>query len=403
MPSPHLQSVLPPTANAFPQDGKTQTAAGCRILLLADDLTGACDASVGFVHQGFTAAVLLKTEAAEQLPAEDLLAVVTDTRALEPEAARERVLAQSQLRNCNGLNIFHKIDSAGRGNPGMELEALAQQTGCEAIVFTPAFPTAGRTVRDGRLFVSDFSGQAKVVELAELIPAPLRDRIAHIPAGPAATVQAAMVEHCSAGRNLWICDAASEADLAVLVEAASGTKLRLLWSGAAGLAAAVAGHLAREGRIKPACTPLPHPEGRTLVISGTDHPVTMAQMEELDSHAVALQLDAPELPAFDCGRVQMDWAQVSPESVRAFWRHLHKADPRPIAVLVLTGGDTAAFVLEALGARALLLGGELERGIPWSRVQGGMAEGSLVVTKSGGFGSPMSLRQCAEFSQRMVG
>jgi uncharacterized protein YgbK (DUF1537 family) len=44
--------------------------------------------------------------------------------------------------------------------------------------------------------------------------------------------------------------------------------------------------------------------------------------------------------------------------------------------------------VQALEAHSFLLQGEIAPGIPWGLVQGGIAHGCLVVTKSGGFGAP---------------
>ena len=59
--------------------------------------------------------------------------------------------------------------------------------------------------------------------------------------------------------------------------------------------------------------------------------------------------------------------------------------------LVLTGGETALAVCRALGATAIHICGELEVGIPWGRLAGGVAPGLPVVTKAGGFGGPESI------------
>ena len=53
---------------------------------------------------------------------------------------------------------------------------------------------------------------------------------------------------------------------------------------------------------------------------------------------------------------------------------------------MLTGGDTALAVCRALGASALWLDGEIERGMPRGRLADGPHEGLSVVTKAGGFG-----------------
>ncbi len=59
--------------------------------------------------------------------------------------------------------------------------------------------------------------------------------------------------------------------------------------------------------------------------------------------------------------------------------------------LFLTGGETALAVCRALGATEIDILGELEAGIPWGRLAGGIAPGLQVVTKAGGFGRSDSL------------
>jgi len=56
------------------------------------------------------------------------------------------------------------------------------------------------------------------------------------------------------------------------------------------------------------------------------------------------------------------------------------------STMLLTGGDTALAVLQALGAMTLRIEGEAAPGLPWFNVTvGGVS--IAVITKSGGFGS----------------
>jgi uncharacterized protein YgbK (DUF1537 family) len=59
--------------------------------------------------------------------------------------------------------------------------------------------------------------------------------------------------------------------------------------------------------------------------------------------------------------------------------------------LVLTGGATARFVCERLGAHGVRLEGELQPGVPYGTLHGGLWHGVQVVTKAGGFGTPDTL------------
>ena len=60
------------------------------------------------------------------------------------------------------------------------------------------------------------------------------------------------------------------------------------------------------------------------------------------------------------------------------------------AALVATGGETARALLTRIGARTLDLAGEVEPGVPVSR----MADGRPVVTKAGAFGDAGTLCRC---------
>ena len=67
-----------------------------------------------------------------------------------------------------------------------------------------------------------------------------------------------------------------------------------------------------------------------------------------------------------------------------------------LGALVLTGGETAHVVLRELGAKGIEIRGEAAPGAPWGRVLGGVGEGAVAVTKSGGFGTPPTLAKILE-------
>jgi uncharacterized protein YgbK (DUF1537 family) len=74
----------------------------------------------------------------------------------------------------------------------------------------------------------------------------------------------------------------------------------------------------------------------------------------------------------------------------AAWAH-RACREHELGGLFLTGGETALAVCRALGVTGIDILGELEAGIPWGRLAGGVAPGLQVVTKAGGFGRPDSL------------
>ncbi len=68
--------------------------------------------------------------------------------------------------------------------------------------------------------------------------------------------------------------------------------------------------------------------------------------------------------------------------------------------LVLCGGDIAIATCRALGAVGIVLGGEVEPGVPWGHLVGGERPDLPVITKAGGFGTPHVFRTAIRFLRR---
>ena len=64
--------------------------------------------------------------------------------------------------------------------------------------------------------------------------------------------------------------------------------------------------------------------------------------------------------------------------------------------LILTGGDTAAQILDAFEAKSIRSRAEVLAGIPQGEILGGAADGLPVITKSGAFGAQDALSRCVE-------
>ncbi|MGA2753508.1 MAG: four-carbon acid sugar kinase family protein [Terracidiphilus sp.] len=335
-----------------------------RIVLLADDLTGACDAGAAFLRTGRTVRIWFGTSVQFSTP-ESVQAFNTSSRALSPRrAARAVSLACTALAGDPNSLFFKKVDSAARGPLGAELLAAHRALGTRAILFAPAFPAAGRTVSDGILEIQDAAGEHSKIHLDHLFPITARGRIIHI------SHARELAPALDSGQTLLICDSSTQADLDALARAAEDLP-GLLYAGSAGLAAAFAGLI----RARPQEALVPH-AARTLLIAGTSHPVTRLQLEAIDSG------DADNIRVL---RLSFQFGATA--RIRSAFRSY-----APQA-LILTGGETAELAVRALDAHSFILLGEFTPGIPWGIVQGGDAHGCTVVTKSGGFGSPNALNE----------
>src|SRR5918992_3547583 len=117
------------------------------IAVIADDLTGAADTGVQFVHAGYRTAVLFR---ATEILEDNLDAVVfdTDSRAMPAGFAAKRVVDAAHAARGARL-VYKKLDSTLRGNVAAELAAALGGARRERVVVAPAFPAAGRTTVGG--------------------------------------------------------------------------------------------------------------------------------------------------------------------------------------------------------------------------------------------------------------
>jgi uncharacterized protein YgbK (DUF1537 family) len=362
------------------------------VIILADDLTGACDSAVAFLASGHSVRVVLDVscagartlqhEVSKHKPT--VWAFTTETRNLQEKLATESVAKSiaalpSTLQNCI---FFKKVDSAARGHLGAETITAFQCSGATLALVAPAFPQAGRTVQSGVLRVRDSSGQDATISLCELFPQMDSAHIDSLPIGTESQLEQEIRAAIANGTRILLCDAETQADLDRLALVAYRSSHPILWTGSAGLARALAFALPSvPAKLAPQA---PHRDGRTLLFVGTSHPVTKRQLAHLD----------PVPDPLDRTVHAVGFNAASAQEIRAVF------SAAPVAALILTGGDTAAFVLRTLDASNLVLAGEIAPGIPWGWIEGGAADGCIIVTKSGGFGEPSALADAFEFCSR---
>ena len=378
------------------------------VTLIADDLTGACDAGALFAGRG-RVSVIVGAGAVD--PARDVVALDTESRAVSPVEARHRMRAAARrlgARLHTGL-LFKKIDSTLRGPVGGEVEALQDLSGRRTALVCPAFPEQGRTVVDGLLRVGGTPAHATSVGLDPAYPGGTSDvaeilrrgalrAIRHL---PLACVRAGR-EHllttlARAGVGILSADAETDADLDTL--AAAATSPDVVLAGSAGLARAVAAQLGREG------PPVVLPGGAWLIVAGSLHPATRAQLRALEAAGVAgVAVDdrrEPDLAAvagaLRGGRpaflATVEPAAGTPSARSRAATALAEAAARlvaqsPPSLVVVTGGDTAYALLMALGADHLELSGSPASGLALADLVVDGAPSLAVLTKAGGFGPP---------------
>ena len=314
------------------------------ILALADDLTGALEVGARFAGAGIPSVVT--TRWSDDAPA---VVIDTETRHL-PANEAARVVHEFVRQAASARLVYKKTDSTLRGNIAAELDALLSAFPAEPLIYAPAYPAMGRTVRDGNLYVDG-------VPVSETEFA--RDRLnpvaqSHVPS---------LLAECPRASAVQVIDGETDADL----DAAARGVARLA-AGPAAFATAIARSLDIP-RVQPPS--LPGIE-RCLVINGSMHDISARQI----AHAEAA-----------------GWPVVGPRGIpggSGWWLLRQNADIRGILenmdldALVVFGGDTAFGILDALGRPPLWPLGEIVPGVPIARVR----QNLHLITKAGGFGAP---------------
>jgi uncharacterized protein YgbK (DUF1537 family) len=389
-----------------------------RLIIVADDLTGAADAAAAY---GPLAEVAVVLDPSKGLPDAEVLAVDTDSRYLDPKRAADAATAAMRAAVGSGSALYKKIDSTLRGNIAAELAAAlrvlssVKPTGPRpTALLAPAFPDAGRTVADGVLRVNgvplagsgDLSAQ---FDGSGLQPEVIR--LAVVRRGVPAVVSAYQ-GHVTRGADVICCDAVTTADLETLWAAAAELGPGVLVVGSAGLTrvAARAHGADRPAGPRPAPSRLTGPvltvlgsysdlarQQRTAITASgeVDLAMVMAPFGQEEQRRVADELATTTR---DVLLVPDPTAPVRPEqasqvaaalatAAAALLRERHAE----LAGLVLTGGETARAVLLAVGVHSFTVLGELDPGVVLSRVP---TLGDLpLVTKAGAFGEPATLER----------
>lgn len=132
----------------------TQVPGGpCRVLVVADDLTGAAEIGGICRECGLTATILRSTGGnwAIDRPDADALILDTDSRAVAPDAARAVARRATDAALCHAGErgfevIYKKVDSAMRGRVVDEIDGMLGSIGLSGALLIPQNPSLGRTI-----------------------------------------------------------------------------------------------------------------------------------------------------------------------------------------------------------------------------------------------------------------
>jgi uncharacterized protein YgbK (DUF1537 family) len=375
-------------------------------LILADDLTGACDAAAPFAMEGGSVCVRWGESAFASSDCETF-AVCMGTRSLRSgDAERAAFRFARQARELGFQRVLQKMDSTLKGNYAAEMAGVLHDHGYQAAIVAPALPEMGRQIVGGRLLLAGNDTLA--------MPS-LLEAIERRCALPVHAIDAQQLRHGGAALatfvaswpdkpRIYVVDGETDGDLDVVAEAIALLDSQVLAVGSSGLAARIARQRGAD-RVTVSVDREPNATGaRSLVFFiGSDNPCTTTQAEALVAARLARRLDESRDVDMQIGVnaeagvysiVPIGWG---PEQSALIDAVLRASIPERVAGFVLTGGDTAQLVCDRAAAEGIKIQGEITRGIPWGRLMGGVFDGTSVATKAGGFGGDDALVRVGEF------
>lgn len=365
------------------------------LAVLADDLSGAAEVAATFLGRATPISLRLDTFR----PSAGVVVADLNTRTMTSLDA-VRTIRAAMAEVPAGTRVVKKIDSLLRGHVGAEVAVLAKRG---PVIVAAALPAQGRTVRRGVLHLGEtplHETRAWSAE-PELPPQAVADLFVGRPLtviGTGDGIADAMASAADAGR-IAICDGQTDAELDAIVSAGSRIP-GVQFVGTSALAAAIArtlpaGRMKADGR---------QPAKTILTVIGRAAPVAAGQIEALVADgARAVTVDARALLHDKADPEPIQRALAHGSTVVTIGGVLEPAEALAVSAalgqiiataqaqhrpdLVLTGGETARAVVDAVGITSLRPVHEIHHGA----VASVAPDGRRVVTRPGSFGDANSL------------
>ncbi|MBU3648595.1 MAG: four-carbon acid sugar kinase family protein [Limnohabitans sp.] len=410
---------------------------------IADDFTGATDLANNLVRAGMrTVQTIGVPNDAHAIDADAVVVALKSRTIPAQDAIAQSLQAYAWLKAQGVEQIYFKycstFDSTPAGNIGPVTEALMDAIYGPGQGFTiacPAFPENNRTIFKGHLFVGDVllsdSGMRHHpltpmtdANLVRVMQSQTRRKVGLVEqscvAAGADAIRARFAALQAEGVGVAVIDAISNQDLMHMGQALADTPLVTAGSG---VAIGLPQNWQARGRLKAGiqADTLPAAKGYQAVISGSCSVATNAQvlnwrqsgkpafavdpLAAASGTDVVAQVLAWATPLLNSGPVLV-YATAEPDAVKAIQNQLGVAQAGELVEhalshiakglvqagvrqLVVAGGETSGAVVQALNVERMVIGPQIDPGVPWTAVTSSVCSGDTVhvTLKSGNFGT----------------
>lgn len=248
-----------------------------KLLIVADDFTGALDTGVQFAELGASVKVVTSPQYDLSCADEenlDVLVFDSETRHVDSRAAYQTV--HDFVKRTPAELVYKKTDSGLRGNIGAELAGAMDALGLDEMAFIPAFPAMSRVTRNGIHYING-------VPVAESMFS--RDPFEPVKYSDVREIIASTTDR----QGIRVIDAETQGDMVAVAGRLGRTGLRLT-AGCAGFAGVLAHVLGYHGKYR---EPEDMPK-RLVMLCGSVNPVTREQMDYAREKGFVYRALSPE-------------------------------------------------------------------------------------------------------------
>jgi len=405
-----------------------------KLVIIADDFTGALDTGVQFSKQGVKTLVTTNAGIDFGSVGDDIevLSVDVESRHIDKKDAYDAVRRVARAAIACGVRcVYKKTDSTLRGNIGAELAALLDESRSDALMFVPAFPKGRRTTVGGIQYVegkpvaetgfaNDPIDPVRFSNIADIIATQTDAKTVSVPLdGLGAAAGAKYGEP-----TICVFDAVTDVDMQNIGEELSRNGRLAFVAGCAGFAERLPGLLGLEKSE----SGLRAAAGRVLLAAGSVNQVSVDQLaagrvygykgitltpEQKLERSPAADAQRGEVAeklvqgVVDTGKMMLQAITVRddmflsssyaekngipsasvPKLIAESMGIIVKEvlDKISISTLVVFGGDTLLAIMDKLGADGIMPFAEITPGVVASKVISDRYD-FTIVTKAGGFG-----------------
>ncbi len=405
-----------------------------KLVIIADDFTGANDTGVQFSKRHFRCVVITnKDYINSSLKNCDVLVVDSESRSDDKETAYKKTYEIGKMIRAENVKyVYKKLDSTFRGNIGAEISGIMDSLEIQYALIVPAFPSYGRITKNGKIYVkgvlladtetaNDPKTPVKESYIPEIISHQTDKKIAiinfdEVSSGRKYLIQK-LQQHMHNGIQMIVIDVQDDEDLDLIASVIPEIKERILFAGSTGLAEYLPKYLGLKKAKK-----------TNVVIAGSVSEITREQinyaMERLPVTMIDLDIEKllagkqnqekkritdiigkssaegkdiiirsaqskdTILKSFELGSKNgMNRFAVS-ETIAMFLGEITGYVIKEIKIngLLITGGDTAIKAAKVLNITGTIIQEEILPGIPCGHFDEEQYKNIIIVTKAGSFG-----------------